>query len=456
MLRLLLALTMIGTPVHSFACSCFFQVSCQIPKNGSAVFVGTVLDVTDVPQSKNKFEFLTGRKVRIQVEEWFTASKGTVVEVFTGKGGGDCGINFKPGERYLVDASQWKGRLSTGVCSRTQKALYAGALIRELRKSRAGEKVPALFGVLESAPGYGSDVPNDKAPATLSGVRLTFRSEKTEVSAMTDAEGVYELFDLPQGSYSVTADLPTNRALRNYEGSNDGPLPIQVNGSCLQSDIQAFPTGKIYGSVFDEDGKPLYGAVMTMFPAGKQEAAEYSPWQSPFETTGEKEGVFEFPNVAEGDYIAVFNPRNELNDPWTPYPKTYYPNSRSREGAIPVHVSDGQSVRIDFHLAGGAPRRELHITVLNPDGTPAPEAVSESEDLAVKSDVLFRKLGSGQFALPIFIGHEYKIQAHLYEFECSGPSSTNELYSESVLLKADDQETSTLTLHLEGKNCKKK
>ena len=104
MLRLLLALTMIGTPVHSFACSCFFQVSCQIPKNGSAVFVGTVLDVTDVPQSKNKFEFLTGRKVRIQVEEWFTASKGTVVEVFTGKGGGDCGINFKPGERYLVDA----------------------------------------------------------------------------------------------------------------------------------------------------------------------------------------------------------------------------------------------------------------------------------------------------------------------------------------------------------------
>ena len=48
--------------------------------------------------------------------------------VDTGSGGGDCGFNFAVGSTYLVFAHRQptKGRLSTGICSRTSLASWAG------------------------------------------------------------------------------------------------------------------------------------------------------------------------------------------------------------------------------------------------------------------------------------------------------------------------------------------
>src|ERR1017187_9232035 len=52
---------------------------------------------------------------------------------------------------------------------------------------------------------------------------------------------------------------------------------------------------------------------------------------------------FHFSHLPAGDYLLVFNAAN-WEDPYAPFRMTFYPNASSREGAQPIHLSDGQQV----------------------------------------------------------------------------------------------------------------
>jgi len=127
----------------AFACSCVSFRACPRPGGPKTpVFLGTVLAVTDRPYT-GKFEFLSNRKVRIQVDESFggLSPETKEVDVLTGLGGGDCGVPFKAGEQYLVDAYVGNdGLVHAGICSSTRRVDAAGECLRILRQRRAGSK----------------------------------------------------------------------------------------------------------------------------------------------------------------------------------------------------------------------------------------------------------------------------------------------------------------------------
>ena len=83
-------------------------------KRASAVFVGKVESVTEVSASK--------KKVRLKVSRVFKGPKTDLVEVMTGKGGGDCGFPFRVDEEYLVFAYGGKNdtTFETNICTRTK------------------------------------------------------------------------------------------------------------------------------------------------------------------------------------------------------------------------------------------------------------------------------------------------------------------------------------------------
>src|SRR5262245_28995952 len=90
-------------PAKADACSCpspgppcqnFFQVD--------AVFVGTAKTISEIEGTPDVPSYR--RLVLFAIEDAFRGVQGTVAEVVTGTGGGDCGYNFKQGERYLVYA----------------------------------------------------------------------------------------------------------------------------------------------------------------------------------------------------------------------------------------------------------------------------------------------------------------------------------------------------------------
>jgi hypothetical protein len=97
------------------ACQCEESVlPCQAFWNTEAVFSATVI-------SKSVIAVDTGAEyspkqqmiaVKLLVEDTFRgALGGNDVEIVTGMGDSDCGYNFEKGKKYLVYASEYRGRL---------------------------------------------------------------------------------------------------------------------------------------------------------------------------------------------------------------------------------------------------------------------------------------------------------------------------------------------------------
>lgn len=108
MVRLaLIALLSLSLSPRAFSCFCVPSGGCPgLGGEALPVFLGTVLSVTNLP-STTPDAFLSSRKARIQVDESFGGLSPDTheVDVLTGSGGGDCGVPFKPGDKYLVGAS---------------------------------------------------------------------------------------------------------------------------------------------------------------------------------------------------------------------------------------------------------------------------------------------------------------------------------------------------------------
>lgn len=118
---------------------------CAAFTRDNAVFVGRVVDIV---RSGNPETLFTALTVRFAVEQSFkglSAGQKTV-EVKTGAGGGDCGYNFKPGERYLVFAGQSEGVLLTSICSNTQPASGAEDDIDLINALLSGRPETRIFG----------------------------------------------------------------------------------------------------------------------------------------------------------------------------------------------------------------------------------------------------------------------------------------------------------------------
>jgi hypothetical protein len=96
-------------------------------EQANAVFLGTVIkfEATDQPYSPSR-SVPSSNKSMMAMFRVHTVWKGPtqpLLNVTTGFGGGDCGIDFVVGRTYLVYAYRLRdGTLSAGVCSRTTSA----------------------------------------------------------------------------------------------------------------------------------------------------------------------------------------------------------------------------------------------------------------------------------------------------------------------------------------------
>ena len=87
------------------ACSCLPSgPPCQNLFQSDAVFVGTVTGIRPMRTPETERLVLESRIVAFNVEKGIRGINGSAVDVRTGSGGGDCGFDFKIGERYVVYA----------------------------------------------------------------------------------------------------------------------------------------------------------------------------------------------------------------------------------------------------------------------------------------------------------------------------------------------------------------
>jgi len=206
------------------ACSCAERPVCASFWEADRVFTGRA-EVTSLGPG--------AQRVRFRVEEAFRGSGGTVEIVSRGIGG-SCAYAFVHGTRYLVFARRGPdGTWSAFFCDPTKPLDQAG---RELAFARA-----VAGGSLGGGRVFGSVLVAGRAgdgqlelPAAQSGVTLTLRGAARTDSAVTDANGQYEIKDLTPGRYSLTVRTPAD-----VEPVSPVTIEIGGPGACVSHVVTA-------------------------------------------------------------------------------------------------------------------------------------------------------------------------------------------------------------------------
>ncbi|MDE3109150.1 MAG: hypothetical protein KGL02_04340 [Acidobacteriota bacterium] len=369
-------LLLLGIPAAVFACTCSQSApgKCAVLPQDGVVFLGTVTGISAVPQASAASEsadtpagspdsLADGSsapvfRYRFRVQERFAGPVAATIDVFTGGDDGDCGYRFKDGAEYLVFTHEGAdGRLYSTICDGTRPAADARALLPQLRAMRQGQHVASVFGMIRRVDRPFLDAPDAPDPP-LAHVSIHLRSRWDRFETGTNSEGVYSLYDVHAGTYTLSARVSPHIELTAHSSANGlQPFHLQA-GACYEYDVDALPTGEIRGSVIGPDSKPLPLASVELYRAGSYSAGRPGLWSF----QGSK-GTFDFDHIGRGRYILVFNRTNNLN-PNSPFRRTFYPGVADLVEAKPIVLKEGERrLNLKLKLSEGLPTRHLRVRV---------------------------------------------------------------------------------------------
>lgn len=466
-------LFLVSGGISACTCSKAPPGTCQGLQQDDVVFVGTVMDVENVPSpapdaagaadSQNAGSTTPATDVtpviryRFKIDEKFAGPDAAEIDIFSGGDDGDCGYRFRKGDRYIVFTQQEiEGRLFATICNGTRPAADGRALLPQLRAMRKHQRVASVFGVLRRsdppllAP---ADDPDDPLPH----IKLKLRSKDDRFATSTGPDGVYSFYDVHAGEYHFSASLPARMELT--EKTLPGALPpIKIpNGACFEYNVDALPLGKIRGSVLGPDEKPLNLASVELYRADRFKDTEPGLWGF----QGSK-GEFEFDHVGPGEYILVFN-RTNRKDPNSPFPRTFYPGVSEQNETAVITLKDGeQLLRANIQVNNGYPTHKIRAQLKWKDGRPPGEVTimakaSEGENPAAQ------RIGEGVYDFTLLQSAHYTISAwedldpqrlsrRRGEETCSIPARID---AEPATVDGADTETTEITLTFPSAACDK-
>lgn len=358
------------------ACTCSQALpgQCAGLQKDDVVFVGTVTDIQHVepanPDATATPPAMPITRYHFHIDEKFAGGDAAEIDVFSGGDDGDCGYRFQQGGQYIVFTQQeTEERLFATICNGTRPVADGRALLPQLRAMRSGQRVASVFGILRrSDPPFLAPVGDPDDPLPHVGLKL--RSHYDRFQTTTDSDGVYSFYDVHAGEYAFTAKLPAKMEL-TQKTLVGGLPPFKIpNGACYEYNVNALPTGHIQGTVYGPNGKPLKIASLELYRAGSYEEARPGLWSF----QGAK-GVFDFDHVGPGDYVIVYNRRN-LENPNSPFPRTFYPGVADLDSADAITLKDGEDLlKVNLKLGEGYPTRKLRVH-LKWDGARPPGTVT--------------------------------------------------------------------------------
>ncbi|HEY4837213.1 MAG TPA: hypothetical protein VIH72_01310 [Candidatus Acidoferrales bacterium] len=437
----------------SCACSCSGVApgTCQDFKKTGSSFVGTVTAIDNPADERRGADQSGESRYRFRVDENINGVDAKEVDVYSGRGGGDCSFHFELGKSYFVQPGTGDGRLFATICSQTQLAEGAEPMLSELRARRDGKKFASLYGVLRKTQ-QPYVTTQDDFDRPLPGVIVELRGDSHTLSVRTDDAGVFRFYEVPADTYHFAAALPDNLVIAQTILS-DPPPPITIpDHACYQADIEVLPTSRIRGKVIGPDGQPLRYADVELFKHDGYTESGMGWW----EFQGDQKAYFEFDHVTPGTYVIVFHNSNR-SDPDIPFPRTFYPGTPDRQTALPIIVGDGQQILdADIRVNGGSPTRIITVHVKWTED-PTPDDVYVTVHASVGDSPLPSKRSPGVFEVSVFRDAHYTIFAeqfcgHRQEGNMFIPIGSRE--TDRVEIDGSDMKTTSLTLSLKDRTCK--
>jgi hypothetical protein len=324
-------------PRNASACSCLGpNPACRAFWTSSAVFVGDVMSIEDLPATSPPEPFLSTRRVHLRVRETFSGRPTSEVDVLTGRGGGDCGYPFAVGEAYVVFANaRADGGLSTGICDLTKPLTEAATDLAYLRALPTMTETKArIFGRAEM---WDDDESGATRPprTPYAGAKVVAAGSAGRFTAVTGTDGSFEI-RVPVGAYDVTAEVANGRYAD--VGVSIRPLTLPDLRACAETDVSVHSDGHVSGRVLDAHGRPVAGLTVE---AAAEPAFDQAYFFPRHEARTAADGTFAITNVPPGDYVIGFNTRRGAG--LGPYPRVLY---SSNHAASPSVVALGAGARV--------------------------------------------------------------------------------------------------------------
>ena len=101
-MRLFSLLALIVFPVSSLACSCAATILPERVQSSETIVIGKVIQIRDMTHfidTDQKHRF--GGELLVKIEETLKGDSEEVVKLYSGYGGGDCGVANSVNSRYL-------------------------------------------------------------------------------------------------------------------------------------------------------------------------------------------------------------------------------------------------------------------------------------------------------------------------------------------------------------------
>ena len=329
------------TTWSTFGCSCMgdWGTVKQAWEKRPFVFLGTVQKVE--PYDESDEAAVEGQLVRIRVDEAFKGtSEGQTIELR--EGGGSCSADLKIDQRaiFYVDGTRTDLRLAPCTHS-VGSAEDAGddlLFLRGLPQSALGTRLSGEVGRYED-----SSTERFRRVGGVANLKVKITGPGNSArKVLTNGAGVYEVYGLLPGKYSVNIVAP-QRTRINFSTvagspsagpSGDTTVILTANGGAsvdfvLQDDTE------VTGRVLDAKGAPIENVCMDLVPAdghGNNGAR--------FFDCSKKDGRFKMSMMTPGRYVLVARENIKIGRA-TSESTLYYPGVRERERAGVILIDAG-------------------------------------------------------------------------------------------------------------------
>jgi hypothetical protein len=192
------------------ACSCVSTLDishpCQSYGERSVVFLGRAVEE---PRVRDDGHGWSDRIYRFAVEEPFAGVSGPTVEIVTGMGGGDCGVDFEVGRLTFVHAwyAQSGRSIVVSLCGTNSTRDLDSPDVAYGRALAAGDPGVAIFGRVTRQDPEPRDTLPFREPG-MGGVEISVEGPDGTLTATTDGDGRFEIAGPLEGSFTVRAQPP--------------------------------------------------------------------------------------------------------------------------------------------------------------------------------------------------------------------------------------------------------
>jgi len=361
-----LALVLLNAPAIC-ACSCSgYPTVCGSYQSADAVFIATVQRVvTNTAKAPNGRDVPVGQIAHLQVEKSF---KGTAPpEVIFRTQGSSCDAVYQEGQRWLFYAYYNQETKTWGIsaCDRNRPIDEAPddlLYLQGLPKSASTTRLSGELKHFEDAPGKGfTHIKN------IIGAKVKIKGEGKEYETYTDKNGVFEIYGLPPGKYSIEPEIPVGLKVRfsmdygqmDYSDRKNIKLILKEK-SCASMSFVLSTNNHIAGKVFGADGRALPNVCLELTPKDKPTARSYI-----FNCT-DKDGRYELKEIQPGEYLIVLNRKGKISSD-EPFPTAYFPGVFEKDKATVLAITQGTNLDdYDIHIPSQENRKNSsrHTAIL--------------------------------------------------------------------------------------------